>query len=125
MAKVSKDTTEKVVEFPVAEDRSSDLEGYTVNFVSIREGHDLAPMLAALPDGNCKCPHWGYVFTGRLTITYGDQKEVVEAGDAFYMPPGHTPAADSGTEFVMFSPTDELAATDAAIKEGMQAAQNA
>jgi len=39
------------------------------------------------------------------------------------MSPGHTPAAESDTEFVMFSPAEQLAATDAAIKAGMQAAQ--
>jgi len=121
MPKVSKETTAKVLEFPVAVDRSSDLDGYTVNFVSILEGHDLAPMLKVLPGEHCSCPHWGYVLNGRLTITYPDRTETFDAGDAFYMPPGHTPAADSGTEFVMFSPADQLAATDAAIKAGMAA----
>ena len=125
MAKVSKETTEKVSEFPVAVDRSSDLDGYTVNFVSILEAHDLAPMLKVLPGEHCSCPHWGYVFKGSLTVTYGDRTEVIEAGDAFYMTPGHTPAAEAGTEFVMFSPADELAATDAAIMAGMQAAHGA
>ena len=122
MSKVSKAGAAKVEDFGVAEDRSTDLDGYTISFVSIREGHDLAPMLKSLPGGNCRCPHWGYVFTGRMIIRYDDHEEVVQAGDAFYMPPGHAPEADAGTEFVMFSPADELAATDAAIKKGMQAA---
>ena len=125
MAKVSKATTEKVLEFPVAVDRTSDLDGYTVNFVSILEAHDLAPMLKVLPGGHCSCPHWGYMLKGRLTVTYGDRTEIIEAGDAFYMTPGHTPAAEAGTEFVMFSPADELAATDAAIMAGMHAAHGA
>ncbi|HEX9260660.1 MAG TPA: hypothetical protein VF855_14060 [Acidimicrobiales bacterium] len=123
MAKVSKDTTDKNLEFPMAIDRSSDLEGYTVSFVSILEDSDLAPMLAVLPDGHCTCPHWGYLFSGRMTVTYRDTVEVIKAGDAFFMTPGHVPAADAGTEFVMFSPTEEFAATDAAITAGMQAAQ--
>ena len=42
-----------------------------------------------------------------------------KAGDAFYMTPGHTPAAEAGTEFIQFSPTDLLAATEAAIAKGM------
>ena len=125
MAKVSKEAAEKVVELPVAVDRSSDLDGYTVSFVSILESHDLAPMLKVLPGGHCSCPHWGYVFSGQITVTYGDRVEVIEPGDAFYMTPGHTPAAEAGTEFVMFSPADELAATDAAVMAGMQAAQGA
>ena len=123
MPKVSKDTTAKTTDFGVAEDRSSDLDGYTINFVSIREGHDLAPMLKSLPGGNCSCPHWGYLFTGRMIVRYDDHEEVIEAGDAFYMSPGHAPEAEAGTEFVQFSPADQLAATEAAIVKGMQAAQ--
>jgi len=60
-----------------------------------------------------------------MTVQYGDREEVYETGDAFYMPPGHTPAADAGTEFVMFSPADLLAETEAAIAEGMQEAASA
>ena len=26
-----------------------------------------------------------------MTVTYADGEEVIEAGDAFYMRPGHTP----------------------------------
>jgi hypothetical protein len=36
------------------------------------------------------------------------------------MPPGHTAAADAGTEFVQFSPSDQLAVTEAAIAKGMR-----
>ena len=32
------------------------------------------------------------------------------------MPPGHVPAAETGTEFLQFSPTDQLAVTLAAMK---------
>jgi hypothetical protein len=33
------------------------------------------------------------------------------------MPPGHVPAAVAGTELVMFSRQDELAAVEAAMRE--------
>jgi len=122
MPKVSKETVSSVKDFGVAEDRAEDIEGYTINFTTIRESHDLAPMLAVLPGGHCSCPHWGYIFKGRLVFTFEDHEEVLEAGDAFYLPPGHTPAADAGSEFVMFSPADELAATDAAIEAGLRQA---
>jgi len=118
---VSKTTTDKVSEFPVAEDRSSELDGYTVNFVEIKATHSLAPMLATLPGGHCSCPHWGYLFTGRMVVHYDGHDDVIEQGHAFYMPPGHVPEADAGTEFVMFSPADELRATDEAIRRGMEA----
>ena len=119
MPTLSRQTASLVDDFGVAEDRHDDLDGYTVNFVTIRQTHSLAPMLAALPGGRCMCPHWGFVFTGRLTIRYADHEETVEAGEAFYMSPGHVPAAEEGTEFVQFSPADQLSATVDAIKKAM------
>jgi hypothetical protein len=122
MAKASKDTTPVTMDFEIAEDRSCELEDYTVNFTTIRQDNDLAPMLASLPGGMCQCPHWGVITKGKVTFRYADHEEVFTAGDAFYTPPGHTPAAAAGTEFVMFSPTDLLAETEAAIAKGMQGA---
>jgi hypothetical protein len=94
----------EVVDYGPAEDRTGHFDGYTVNFTSIREDSDLAPFLKGLPGDNCQCPHWGYMIAGRLTVRYRDHEEVIEPGDAFYMPPGHVPAAQAGSEFVMFSP---------------------
>ncbi len=107
MAKVSKESASKVSDSGVAEDRSEAVEGYTFNFVSVRESHDLGPVLKALPGGNCSCPHWGYVLKGRVIVRYDDHEEVLEAGDAFYMRPGHAPESEAGTELVMFSPSKE------------------
>jgi mannose-6-phosphate isomerase-like protein (cupin superfamily) len=122
MAKTSSASAADVKDYGVAEDRSTQLEGYTVNFVVIREDHDLAPILATLPTGRCECPHWGYVLQGRMTVDYASgETEVFEAGDAFYMAPGHAPRADAGSRFVQFSPTDELAATEAALAAAMSA----
>jgi hypothetical protein len=120
MAKVSSASADKVADYGVAIDRSSELESYTVNFVSITQSHDLGPMLASLPGGNCPCPHWGYVLKGRLIVRYPDREEIIEAGDAFYMPPGHAPEAEEGTELIQFSPTEQLAETEAAIAKAMQ-----
>jgi hypothetical protein len=121
MPSAAKHTTETVDEFPVAIDRHCELDGYTVSFVDIVETHSLGPLLAGLPGGHCRCPHWGYLFRGRLIVRYDDRDEVIEEGHAFYMPPGHVPDAVAGSEFVMFSPTDELRATEDAIARGMQA----
>jgi mannose-6-phosphate isomerase-like protein (cupin superfamily) len=120
MAKASSATAERVADFGVAVDRSSELDGYTVNFVTITTTHDLAPMLAALPTGKCTCPHWGYVVKGRVIVRYDDREETLEAGDAFYMEPGHAPEAEAGTELVQFSPTDQLAEVEGAIAAAMR-----
>src|SRR4051812_47562891 len=47
MSKVSKSSADNHVEFPIGEDRNSDLDGYTVSFVTINETHSMAPMLAS------------------------------------------------------------------------------
>ncbi len=125
MPKASKESVTEIKDFGVAEDRTGYLDGYTVNFVSIRQDHDLAPMLSGLPEGRCQCPHWGYVVTGRIIVRYADREEAYEAGDAFYMPPGHTPAAEAGSEIIQFSPSDQLQEVEAAIMRRMQQMQGA
>jgi hypothetical protein len=120
MPKVSKESAQ-VEDHGAVEDRHEDIDGYTVNFVSFREAVDGTPLLKGLPDDKCQCPHWGYVIKGRLTYRFADREEVFEAGDAFYLPPGHVPLADAGSELVQFSPSEELKAVDAAMMRNMQA----
>jgi hypothetical protein len=125
MPKVSRESAENVADMGAAEDRGDELDGYAVNFVTIRQDADLAPMLRGLPDDKCQCPHWGYVFSGALTWRYADHEEVCEAGDAYYAPPGHSPSATAGSEFLQISPAAELRVVEAAIKKNMQAMQGA
>jgi hypothetical protein len=123
--KISRESAAHVDDFGPAEDRHEDLAGYTTSFTTIRQSADLAPMLKGLPDDRCQCPHWGYVFKGRLTWRFADHEEVCEAGDAFYVPPGHTPAADTGSEFLQISPAGELREVTAAVMKNMQAMHGA
>jgi hypothetical protein len=73
-------------------------------------GLDTAPLLEGLPGDACPCPHWGYVLSGRFSVRYADHEEVVEAGDVFYLQPGHVPVFLEDTEMVELSPAKELAA---------------
>jgi hypothetical protein len=121
MPKTSKDTAPERRESGPAIDRFAHLDDYTVNITSILENSSLTPLLKGLPDDACQCPHWGYMLAGEMTVTYtGGRAETYAAGDAFYMPAGHAPSAIAGSEFVMFSPKDELAITDAAIAANVQ-----
>jgi cupin domain len=123
MPKVSRESAQVEDHGPV-EDRHDDIDGYTVSFVSFREDIDATPLLKGLPDDQCQCPHWGYVTKGRLTFRFGDRDEVFEAGDAFYTPPGHAPVQhDPGSEIVLFSPAEELKATEEVMMKNMQAMQ--
>ena len=78
-------------------DWRADLDGYTTEFVEVHVDADLTELLKGLPGDVCPSPHWGYVFKGSLTVRYADHEETFQAGDAFYMPPGHAPAAEAGT----------------------------
>jgi hypothetical protein len=124
MPKVSKQSATGGGDFGPVQDRSEQVEGYTVNFVTFREDVDATPLLKGLPEDRCQCPHWGYVIKGRMTMRFGDREEVYEAGDAWYAPPGHAPIKhEPDTEIVQFSPTEELAKTDQAMMKNMQAMQ--
>jgi hypothetical protein len=53
---------------------------------------DFTYVYQTLPDGLCPCPHYMYLFEGRMRATYpGSDKpdEVVEAGEACYITAGH------------------------------------
>src|SRR5215203_5463436 len=125
MPKVSRQSATQGGDFGPVVDRSDQLEGYTVNFTSFREDIDATPLMQGLPDDRCQCPHWGYVLKGKMTARYADRDEVFEAGDAFYTPPGHVPVQhEPGTEFVWFSPSDELRTAEAVMLKNMQAMQD-
>jgi hypothetical protein len=109
MPKVSKESAAHIESHGPVEDRHEDIEGYTINFLSFGVDIDATPLMQGLPGDRCNCPHWGYVLKGRLTYRFDDHEEIVEAGDAFYLPPGHIPVVEAGTEFVQFSPAHELA----------------
>jgi quercetin dioxygenase-like cupin family protein len=123
MPKVSMASAAHAEDHGIVVDRREDLDGYTVNFVTFHEAVDGTPLLKGLPGDRCQCPHWGYVLKGRITYRFADHEEVFEAGDAFYLPPGHVPVVDAGSEFVQFSPSDELAIVTAAMMKNMQAMQ--
>jgi hypothetical protein len=65
-------------------------------------------------------PALGYVFKGRVVFAFAGHEEVDEAGDAFYVPGGHLQRADAGTEYLQFSPAEELRTVSETIQENMQ-----
>ena len=125
MPSVARDRIAETDDYGVVEDRHEDVEDTTIQFVTIREDVDAAPLLRGLPDDRCNCRHWGYVFKGRLTFDLGDRQEVYEAGDAFYITHGHTPSAEPGTEYLQFSPAEDLHTVSAHIQTNMAAIQGA
>ena len=125
MPKVSKESAARVDDYGPVENRHEEVSDYTIEFVSFRQDIDGTPLLKGLPGDSCGCPHWGYVLKGKLTFRFAGHEEVAEAGDAFYLPPGHIPLAEAGTEYVQFSPALEHQAVAAAMVKNMQEAQRA
>ena len=94
--------------------------GWTVAFETYTSDVDLAPLFKGLPDDRCQCAHMGYVLAGRVAFRSADGEEVFEAGDAYYVGPGHTPVLSAGTEVIEFSPTDELGRTMEVVTTNME-----
>ena len=85
------------------------LGGFTVAYHELPKGTDFTPLLKGLANDSCHSPHWGYLFDGAVRVIYDDGKEeLIEAGDAFYMPPGHTAIVEKNAKLFDFSPTKEL-----------------
>ena len=98
-----------VLEGPGAKLRSVKWGGMTAAFNTVEKGTDFTPAFKGLKDDMCQCPHWGYVLKGALFLRYKDgQEEVARAGDLWYSPPGHTAWVEEDTEFIDFSPPDQL-----------------
>jgi hypothetical protein len=124
MPKVSKTSATQGGDYGPVVDQYEEVEGYRIGFTTFREDIDATPLMKGLPGDQCQCPHWGYVISGKVTFRFADGDEVYESGAAFYTPPGHIPVKhEPGTEIVMFSPAEELHATEAVIMKNMQAMQ--
>ena len=92
MPSVSQETASESIALDGLEVHLENFEGgYTVCFESHTADVDLAPLFRGLPDDRCQFPRWGYVVEGLVEFRFADHAERYEAGDAYYVPPGHTP----------------------------------
>jgi hypothetical protein len=108
--------------------RMTQFGDYNVAFESLPAGFPPNPeqIFKGLPDDACQCAHWGYVFKGKFKMTMVDgSEEVVEAGQAYYMPPGHRFQAIEECELVEFSPKGEFEKTIEHVSKNMETMQTA
>jgi len=119
MPKISKIDAPDSMEMAGYEGHFGELDGYTVGFETYTADADLSAFFKGLPGDRCQCPHWGVVLKGKLKYSTADGDTVIEAGDAYYIPPGHLPFLYAGTEVVEFSPTKQLQETLAVIEKNM------
>lgn len=85
-----------------------DLEvGYTV----VTEAADQTWVYQGLPGAVCPCPHYGYMFTGRLRCRYPGSDwpdEVAEAGDVYFFRSGHVLIYEEPSEVLELNPAAAL-----------------
>ena len=80
--------------------------GYTVTGAG-----DHTDVYRGLPGGVCPCPHYGYVFSGRLRCRYPGTDwpdEVASAGDAYFFPAGHVLIYEEPSEVLELNPAAAL-----------------
>ena len=124
MPNVSRETAAERIELEGLDVRLQHLEGgYTVCFESHTADGDLAALFRGLPDDLAQLPRWGYVVAGRTGFRFPDREETYDAGDAYYVPPGHTPIHYAGAEIVEFSPTEILGETIPVVMRNLEAAR--
>jgi hypothetical protein len=82
-----------------------------VAFEGFPAGTDTTPLFKGLPDDRCQCPHWGYLFKGRMRVKYADREEVIKRGEAYYLSPGHNLVIEEDSESLEFSPKGEYQKT--------------
>lgn len=79
-------------------------------YFSLGAGTDIAPLLKGLEGDACQAPHWGYMVSGEVVVTFtSGTAETCQENDLFYWPPGHTVRVVRDAEIVLFSPQHEHA----------------
>ena len=90
MTIVSKKTANIDLKEGPIEVRSQAVDGWNVAFESWPAG-DYRPLFHGLPGNACLASHYGYCLKGKAKAIYSDGTEdVVEAGKAYVLRPGHT-----------------------------------
>jgi hypothetical protein len=100
--------------------RTTEAGDFVVTFEEAAAG-DPAPLYRGLPGDRCQARHFGFLFKGKLVIRYPDREEEVNAGEAYYLAPGHLPLVVEDSESVEFTPKAEFEATMLQIMKNLEA----
>ena len=121
MPEASKDSAPNVQDAGRVIDRGGDLDDTTVDFVTIRQSHSLAPLLRGLP-GQLPVPHWGYLLAREDHRQLRQSRGNLRSGRCLLHDAGTRAGGRGRYEFVQFSPREQLAVTLAAMKANAQRA---
>lgn len=74
-------------------------------------GSNIDHLISIFPEAACPVAHWGYIYSGKVRVEYVNQPaEIFNAGDFFFVPPGHRPYMLEDTELLQITDKDEFAA---------------
>lgn len=121
--RASKEDLPKTMEMEGATLRETEWGDIHVEYGTFIKEFDVSPFLKGLPDDRCQCPHWGYLIKGKITVKYKDRDEIINAGDSYYMEPGHKGIIGAGAEYIEFSPKEKYKITAQKIMQNMEEMQ--
>ena len=109
MGTFTRDNTELAIDLAgVGQQYRTEAGGMLIALERWSAGLDSREMFADLPGGACQEHHFGYVVKGSTTVRYNDGRtEVLSAGQAYHLEPGHNVHVDEDAEFVEFTPADQ------------------
>jgi hypothetical protein len=120
MPRTRKDEAPIMIDEPPITGRYVELDDYTVSFETFHTDMDPAALFVGLPDDRCQCPHWGYLIKGSFRVTYrGEPDEIVHAGEAYHLRPGHFVQTLEPVELVELSPVHQHDETMAVVARNM------
>jgi hypothetical protein len=113
--RINKDNIPTKIDVPGAHARqainfgdASDYGSLAAEYFSLGAGTDIAPLLKGLDDDACHAPHWGFMISGELVLSYTDGTEETYVGDdLFFWPAGHSVRVVQDAEVILFSPQVE------------------
>ena len=84
--------------------QATDYGSLSAEYFSLGAGTDIAPLLKGLDDDACHAPHWGFMISGEVVLTYvSGEEETCVSDDLFYWPPGHSVRVVQDAEVILFS----------------------
>jgi len=113
--RITKNEVPAMIDVPGAKARQvtdfGDASGYGTiagEYFSLGAGTDIAPLLKGLEGDACHAPHWGFMISGEVVVTFaGGDEETCSGDDLFYWPPGHSVRVVQDAEVILFSPQAE------------------
>lgn len=101
---ISQNDLPVTVEMPGYIGKWTELADLHFAFETCAAGSDIDNLISIFPHKACPVEHWGIIFKGKVRVEFVDSPdEIFEAGDVFYVQPGHRPYMLEDTELLQIT----------------------